>query len=69
MWPLAVLGTIQKILGADDHSDDTRGLTCYAGQLSREVFEGGTVSEREEEEEGVCFFLASLETERLIQGL
>lgn len=36
------------------------------GQLSREVFKGGTVSEGEEEEEGICFLLASLGTERLM---
>lgn len=35
--------------GADDHPDNTRGLACYSGQLSREVFKGGTVGEGEEE--------------------
>lgn len=64
-WPLTFPGTTQRILGANDHPDDTRGLSCYAGQLSRQVFEGDTVSEREEEEEGICVLLASLGMERL----
>lgn len=50
----------QRILGANDHPDDTRGFTCYSGQLPRQVFKGGTVSEGEQEEEGVCVLLASL---------
>ena len=63
---LAVLGATQRILGADDHPDNTRGLACDAGQLSREVFEGGTVSEREQEKESICFLLTSLGMERPI---
>lgn len=69
VWPLTVPGAIQRILGANDHSDDARGLTCYTGQLSRKVFKGGTVSEREEEEKSICLLLASLGMQRLIQGL
>lgn len=68
VWPLTVLGATQMILGANDYPDDTRGLACYAGQLSREVFKGGTVGEREEEEESVRLLLASLGMERLAQG-
>lgn len=61
-----VLGAAQRILGADDHPDNTRGLACYSGQLSREVFKGGTVGEGEQEEESICFLLASLRMERLM---
>lgn len=68
VWPLTVLGAAQRILGADDHPDHTRGLARYSGQLSREVFKGGTVGEGEEEEESICFLLASLGIERLISG-
>lgn len=50
----------RRILGADDHPDHARGLAGYLGQLSREVFKGGPVSEGEEEEERVCVLLASL---------
>lgn len=67
VWPLTILGATQRILGANDYPDDTRGLSCYAGQLSREVFEGGTVGKREEEEESVCLLHASLGMERLIR--
>lgn len=66
--PLAVPGATQRILGADDHPDDPRGLAGYAGQLRREVFKGGPVGEREEEEESVCLLLASLGAERVPQS-
>lgn len=66
VWPLTILGATQRILGADDHPDNTRGLACYSGQLSREVFKGRTVGEGEEEEESICFLLAGLGMERLM---
>jgi hypothetical protein len=64
---LIVPGTFQRILGANDHPDNTRCLTCYAGQLSRQVFKRGTVREGEEEEEGIRVFFASLRMETLAQ--
>lgn len=58
----------QRILGADDHPDHSRGLAGYSCQLSREVFKGGPVSEGEEEEERVCVLLASLGRGRPVRG-
>jgi hypothetical protein len=59
------IGATQRILGPDNYLDEPRSFTGYTSQLSRKVFEGGTIGERKEEEEGICILFTSLRTERL----
>lgn len=62
-----ILGATQRILGTNNYLDNPGGFTGYTAQLSGKVFEGGTVSEGKEEEEGIRFLFTSLGTERLME--